>query len=57
MDKEFQNYMLLVKNYNDQLKQRGTDWLGPEDLGDVLLKTAAQTGMKMPKLGGRKKRS
>ncbi len=34
MDQEFENYMLLVKNYNDQLKHRGTDWLGPEDLGD-----------------------
>ena len=29
-------------NYNKKLKERNTDWLGPEDMGDVILETAQQ---------------
>lgn len=35
-------YFNFVRNYNDALQKNGTDWLGPRELGDVILGTAAQ---------------
>ena len=50
MDQKVQAYMNFMKNYTERLEQRGTDWLGPKDLGDVLLTSAMQNGMKRPDL-------
>ncbi len=50
-DQDVQNYLNLLLNYNKRLEEKGTNWLGPEDLGDVLLKTAVQNGMKLPPPG------
>lgn len=51
MDQNEQNYINLMLNYNQRLKERGVSWLGPKDLGDVLLKTAKQNGLKLPSTG------
>ena len=32
----------FILNYNKKLQERNTDWLGPEDMGDVILETAQQ---------------
>ena len=48
MDQQLQAYMNFMKNYTERLEQRGTDWLGPKDLGDVLQTSAMQNGMKPP---------
>ena len=37
-----ERYLNFVKNYNDKLRQKNTDWLEPQDLGDVLMETAEQ---------------
>jgi len=39
-------YLNFVKNYNKALAEKGTDWLGPEDLGKVLLDTARENNAK-----------
>lgn len=37
-----EQYFNLVRNYNEKLRNNNTDWLEPEDLGEVLLQTARQ---------------
>lgn len=37
-----EKYWTFVKNYNDRLKSQNTNWLGPQDLGDVLIQSAEQ---------------
>ena len=37
-----ERYLNFTKNYNDKLRQKNTDWLEPQDLGDVLMETAEQ---------------
>ena len=37
-----ERYFNFMKNYNDKLRQQNTDWLEPQDLGDVLMETAEQ---------------
>ena len=32
----------FLKNYNKKLREKNTDWLGPNDFGDVLIQTAEQ---------------
>lgn len=35
-------YLNFIRNYNQALKDKKTNWLKPNDMGDVLLRTAAQ---------------
>lgn len=37
-----EKYINFILNYNKKLSERNADWLGPEDLGDVILETAQQ---------------
>lgn len=37
-----ERYFNFMKNYNDKSRQQNTDWLEPQDLGDVLMETAEQ---------------
>ena len=37
-----EKYINFVLNYNQKLKSRNTDWLEPQDMGDVILETAEQ---------------
>ena len=37
-----EKYINFMLNYNKKLKERGTNWLGPEDLGDVIMQTAEE---------------
>lgn len=37
-----EKYINFILNYNKKLQERNTDWLGPEDMGDVILETAQQ---------------
>ena len=39
---DMERYLNFVRNYNAKLKDRKTGWLGPEDLGAVLLQTALE---------------
>ena len=41
-----ERYLNFVRNYNEKLKEKGTVWLGPEDMGTVLLQTAAENQQK-----------
>ena len=41
-----EKFLNFVRNYNDKLKQKGTVWLGPADMGEVLLQTAAENQKK-----------
>lgn len=51
-----EKYLNFVRNYNEKLKQNGTIWLGPSDLGTVLLQTAAQNQQKEREEHGQKLR-
>ena len=37
-----EKYINFLLNNNKKLQERNTDWLGPEDMGDVILETAQQ---------------
>jgi hypothetical protein len=37
-----EKYINFILNYNRKLKERDTIWLGPEDMGDVIMQTAEQ---------------
>ena len=37
-----EKYINFLLNYNKKLKERDDIWLGPEDMGDVILETAEQ---------------
>lgn len=37
-----EKYINFLLNYNKKLQERDTDWLNPDDMGDVILKTAEQ---------------
>ena len=37
-----EKYINFILNYNKKLQERNTDWLGPEDMGDVILETVQQ---------------
>jgi hypothetical protein len=39
-------YLNFVKKYNKTLKKKGTNWLGPEDMGKVLVDTALENNSK-----------
>ena len=41
-----ERYLNFVRNYNEKLKEKGTVWLGPEDMGAVLLQTTAENQQK-----------
>ena len=41
-----ERYLNFVRNYNEKLKEKGTIWLGPKDMGAVLLQTAAENQQK-----------
>lgn len=41
-----ERYLNFVRNYNEKLNEKGTVWLGPEDMGVVLLQTAAENQQK-----------
>lgn len=51
-----EKYLNFVRNYNEKLKQKGTIWLGPSDLGAVLLQTATQNQQKECEEHGQKLR-
>ena len=37
-----EKYFNFVRNYNEKLKEMNTTWLGPKELGEVLVQTASQ---------------
>lgn len=37
-----EKYINFMLNYNKKLKERNTDWLEPQDFGDVILETVEQ---------------
>ena len=37
-----EKYINFLLNYKKKLQERNTDWLGPEDMGDVILESAQQ---------------
>ena len=37
-----EKYINFVLNYNKKLKERNANWLGPTDLGEILINTAEQ---------------
>lgn len=37
-----EKYINFVLNYNRKLKERNTNWLAPDDLGQVMVETAEQ---------------
>jgi hypothetical protein len=37
-----EKYINFMLNYNKKLKERDDIWLGPKDIGDVILQTAEQ---------------
>jgi len=39
---QIEKYLNFIRNYNQALKEKKTDWLNPDDMGDVLVKTATQ---------------
>ena len=41
-----ERYLNFVRNYNEKLKEKGTVWLGPKDMGAVLLQTAVENQQK-----------
>lgn len=41
-----EKYLNFVRNYNKKLKQKNTNWLGPADMGEVLLRTAEENQRK-----------
>lgn len=41
-----ERYLNFVRNYNEELKEKGTVWLGPKDMGAVLLKIAVENQQK-----------
>ena len=41
-----ERYLNIVRNYNEKLKEKRTIWLGPQDMGAVLLQTAAENQQK-----------
>ena len=51
-----EKYLNFVRNYNKKLKQKGTIWLGPADMGQVLLQTTAENQQKEREENGQKLR-
>ena len=39
-------YINFIKNYNDELKKKGSDWLNSKELGKVLIDTARKNNSK-----------
>ena len=39
-------YLNFVKKYNEALSKKGTNWLGSEEMGKVLLETAIENNSK-----------
>lgn len=37
-----EKYFNFVRNYNEKLRVKKTEWLNPDDLGAVLVQTAQQ---------------
>lgn len=37
-----EQYFNFVRNYNEKLQDKNTNWLEPADLGEVLLQTVCQ---------------
>jgi len=37
-----EKYLNFIRNYNQALDNKKTDWLSPDDMGEVLIKTATQ---------------
>lgn len=37
-----EKYFNFMRNYNNALKNSGSNWLGPKELGDVVLGSAIQ---------------
>ena len=37
-----EKYINFILNYNKKLKECDTDWIGPDDFGEVLVNTAEQ---------------
>lgn len=37
-----EKYFNFIRNYNKKLKEKGAEWLGSADLGEVLVQTAQQ---------------
>lgn len=37
-----EKYWNFVKNYNKRLNARNTNWLNPQDLGDVIIQSTEQ---------------
>ncbi len=47
-----ERYLNFVRNYNQKLKEKGTNWLGPKGMGAVLLHTAAENQKKEREVHG-----
>lgn len=41
-EEQEERYINFLKNYNKKLREKNTDWLGPDDFGDVIIQTAEQ---------------
>lgn len=41
-----ERYLNFVQNYNEKQKGKGTVWLGPKEMGAVLLLTTAENQQK-----------
>lgn len=37
-----EKYFNFIRNYNKKLKEKGAEWLGAADLGEVIVQTAQQ---------------